>query len=220
MLRSLFTPGARLAMRAIPSLGDMETMREYELTVLYDLALAEANGADASVNHLTQAVESRGGKMLKVDHWGRRRLAYPIRNAIDADYVVTRVELDPAEVRGLEAAFRINEQVYRHLVVRADELPAPPPPKAPREEPAVAAPAAVAEAAPEAVAEAAPEAVAEAAPEAVAEAAPAAVAEAAPAAEEAPAASVPEASAEAAPAGATAEEPAEAEATEETTPEG
>ena len=94
-------------------------MREYELTVLYDLALAEADGADASSAHLTQAVESRGGTVLKVDHWGRRRLAYPIRNAIDADYVVTRVELDPAEVRGLEEAFRINEQVYRHLIVRA-----------------------------------------------------------------------------------------------------
>jgi small subunit ribosomal protein S6 len=68
-------------------------MRDYELTVVYDLAVAEAGGADAGPQRITAMVESRGGKMLKVDHWGRRRMAYPIGTAIDADYVVTRVEL-------------------------------------------------------------------------------------------------------------------------------
>jgi len=67
-------------------------MREYELTVVYDLTVAEAGGPDAAPQRVTQLVEARGGKMLKVDHWGRRRLAYPIKHTIDADYVVTRVE--------------------------------------------------------------------------------------------------------------------------------
>ena len=71
-------------------------MREYELTVVYDLAVAEAGGPDASVELLTHAVESRGGTVLRVDHWGRRRMAYPISRVIDADYVVSRVELEPS----------------------------------------------------------------------------------------------------------------------------
>ena len=50
-------------------------MREYELAVIYDLAVAEAGGADASVQHMTEVIEARGGKVLKVDHWGRRRMA-------------------------------------------------------------------------------------------------------------------------------------------------
>ncbi len=116
-------------------------MREYELTVVYDLALQEAGGPSASEERLKQLVESRGGKILKIDHWGRRRMAYPIRHAIDADYIVSRIEAEPSAVNGIETALRIDEKVYRHLIVRADELPAPPPPREPRE-PRAAAPAA------------------------------------------------------------------------------
>ncbi|MGE5595274.1 MAG: 30S ribosomal protein S6 [Hyphomicrobiales bacterium] len=111
-------------------------MREYELTVVYDLAVTESGGADASIELLTTAVESRGGKVLRTDHWGRRRMAYPINRALDADYIVSRIEIDPAKVRDLEDGFRIDERVYRHLIVRADELPPPPPPREPRRQPA------------------------------------------------------------------------------------
>jgi small subunit ribosomal protein S6 len=117
-------------------------MREYELTAVFDLSLLETGGPDASTERLKQLVESRGGKLLKIDHWGRRRLAYPIRHALDADYVVSRFEADPAAVNDIEAALRIDEKVFRHLIVRADELPTPPPPREPREPRAEAAPAA------------------------------------------------------------------------------
>ncbi|MCL4231657.1 MAG: 30S ribosomal protein S6 [Dehalococcoidia bacterium] len=135
-------------------------MREYELTVVYDLAVAEAGGQDASVAHLTNLVETRGGQVLKVDHWGRRRLAYPIGRALDGDYVISRVNLEPAAVSALEASLKIDERVYRHLVVRADELPPPPPPREPRQQPAAEAAAPVAEApvSPESPAETASEA--------------------------------------------------------------
>ncbi len=122
-------------------------MREYELTVIYDLAVAEAGGPDAAVQQVTSLVEARGGKLLKADHWGRRRMAYPINHEIDGDYVVSRIELEPAAVAPLEAALGINERVYRHLVVRADELPVPAPPREPRQpapeavEPVASAPA-------------------------------------------------------------------------------
>ena len=181
-------------------------MREYELTVVYDLAVAEAGGPDAAVQQLQTVVEARGGTVAKVDHWGRRRMAYPINRAIDGDYIVSRIEIDPSSVTALEATLRIDERVYRHLVVRADELPVPPPPREPRrmpgeaaaEAPSAEAPAIeTAEAAPEAEAAIAAEpaaAVVEAATEA--EVAPAA--EAVPATDETPA--EPEAAASEAPA--------------------
>ena len=178
-------------------------MREYELTVIYSLAVAEAGGPEAAVQSLTTVVEARGGSVLKVDHWGRRRLAYPINNTIDGDYVIMRANLDPTAVSPVEAALRIDEKVFRHIVVRADELPIPLPPREPRRMPdsapvAVAAPAAVAVetvAEPAPVAEAAPaEAAPVAEPAPVAESAP--VADAAPAAEPAPAVESESASAE------------------------
>lgn len=120
-------------------------MREYEVAVVFDLALAEADGQDAGPNTITSLVEARQGSVVKVDHWGRRRMAYPIKGMLDADYVITRVMLEPVQVRDLETALRLNERVLRHLVVRADELPVPrqreeaPPAEARAETPAAAA---------------------------------------------------------------------------------
>lgn len=119
-------------------------MREYEVTVVYDLALGESEGRDAPVQRLTTMVENLGGEVTAVDHWGRRRLAYPIRHEIDGDYLIARVRLDPAKVRPLEHALRIDEQVYRFLVVRAEELP-PLSVKAPAAPPAATRPPAPAE---------------------------------------------------------------------------
>ena len=179
-------------------------MREYELTVVYDLSVAEAGGPDAGPQRLTSLIEARGGKMLKVDHWGRRRLAYPINGKLDGDYIISRVDFDPAGVAALEAALGIDERVYRHLVVRADELPPPPPPREPREprpapgDATATAPAAPAAAAPAPAAEAPAEpAVAEApAPvETAQEAAPAPIADPAAEAPAEPAAAEPEAEA-------------------------
>ena len=110
-------------------------MREYELTVVYDLAVQEAGGPEASVELLTNVIETRGGKLLKVDHWGRRRMAYPINRMIDGDYIVTRVEFEPTAVAPLEATLGIDERIFRHLIVRADELPVPLPPREPRQQP-------------------------------------------------------------------------------------
>lgn len=178
-------------------------MREYELTVVYDLAVQEAGGPEASVELLTNVIEARGGKLLKVDHWGRRRMAYPINRVIDADYIVTRVEFEPSAVAPLEATLGIDERIFRHLIVRADELPLPLPPREPRQQPgfvAQAAPAAppessAATSAETAVADAAEAGEPAAPPVAeaetpVAEAPIAAVAEPAPVAEAVPAATV------------------------------
>jgi len=187
---------------------------------VYDLAVIEEGGQDASVQHLTSLVERNGGSVTEVDHWGRRRLAYPMNKQLDADFIVTRIELDPQAVKPLNADFEIEERVYRHLVVRADELPPPRPvlapagsrglgsPTGPRAEGLPEAPPAPAAAAPD---DAAPVPEAETAPAPEAETATAPEADAAPVAE-AEAAPAPEA--EVAPA-AGAEAPAAAEAADE-----
>ena len=97
-------------------------MREYELAVIYDLELAEAEGPEASVQRVKNAVEAAGGTVKDLDHWGRRRMAYPINKAIDGDFIISRIEIDPAAVSSIEATLKIDERAYRTLVVRADEL--------------------------------------------------------------------------------------------------
>ena len=98
-------------------------MREYEIVVVYDLTVNEAGGTDASTVHLKNSVERNDGTVLRTEHWGRRRLAYPIQKKLDADYVLARVEMDVESLPKLNAELHIDEKVYRHLIVRADELP-------------------------------------------------------------------------------------------------
>ena len=98
-------------------------MREYEIVIVYDLAVNEAGGPDASIDHLKSAVERNDGTVLRTDHWGRRRLAYPIQKQLDADYVLARVEMNVDGLPRLNSELHIDEKVYRHLIVRADELP-------------------------------------------------------------------------------------------------
>jgi small subunit ribosomal protein S6 len=74
-----------------------------------------------SLDRLSQGVTSRGGEVVDVNHWGRRRLAYPISRHFEGNYVVSQIKLDPAQVPALEGSLRISEEVIRHLVVRTDE---------------------------------------------------------------------------------------------------
>jgi len=59
--------------------------------------------------------------VVETNHWGRRRLAYPIKSHLEGNYVVSQIKLDPAEVSALENGLKISEDVLRHLVVRAGD---------------------------------------------------------------------------------------------------
>jgi small subunit ribosomal protein S6 len=83
-----------------------------------------------SLERLSQSVTSRGGEIVDVNHWGRRRLAYPIKRHIEGNYVVSQVKLDPETVPALESNLRISEEVIRHMIVRAEEEQQQPPAEA------------------------------------------------------------------------------------------
>jgi small subunit ribosomal protein S6 len=75
----------------------------------------------AAIERVTNAVTSRGGEIVDVNQWGRRRLAYPINRHTEGNYVVTQIKLDPARAHELESGFMISEEIIRHLLIRKDE---------------------------------------------------------------------------------------------------
>jgi len=76
----------------------------------------------ASIERLVQqGVSSRGGEVVELNHWGRRRLAYPISRHMEGNYVVSQVKLDPGTVPDLESSLRISEEVIRHIIIKAGE---------------------------------------------------------------------------------------------------
>ena len=99
-------------------------MREYEQMYLLAPDLPE-DGTTTATERVSSLISNRGGEITKVDRWGRRRLAYPIRRHIDGYYNVLRFKFEPNLTAELYRNLRLNEQVLRHIIVRAEEVPPP-----------------------------------------------------------------------------------------------
>ena len=95
-------------------------MRNYELVMVISPDLSE-DEVSSSVERVQRFVSERGGEVLKVDRWGRRRLAYPIRRFTEGHYVIAQLRLGASAVRELDRNLQVAESFLRHLVVRTDE---------------------------------------------------------------------------------------------------
>ncbi len=167
-------------------------MRDYELVAVLNPTLSQ-EGATASWERIKRAISDRGGELLREEHWGTRRLAYPITRAsqrfTEGNYYFSRFHLEAKGATELENSLRLAEDVVRFLVVKA-EGPLPPPRPTPQElAAAAAAQAAAAQAAAAATSAAAPVSAAPQPAPAPAPAKPAAEAPATPAPEAGPSAS-------------------------------
>jgi len=95
-------------------------MRNYELVFIANPELEEDDLA-AVVEKVKNLVERNGGKITQAKSWGLRRLAYPIKDEREGQYVLVHLELEPQEIAELERNLGLNEQILRHLVVRREE---------------------------------------------------------------------------------------------------
>ena len=95
-------------------------LRDYEMVVILSPEVGDDVLAD-SIERLNQNISSHGGEVVDVNHWGRRRLAYPIKRHFEGNYVVSQIKLDPGQVPSLESSLRISEEVIRHMIVKAGE---------------------------------------------------------------------------------------------------
>jgi small subunit ribosomal protein S6 len=61
------------------------------------------------------------GQIHRVEDWGRRQLAYPIAKVSKAHYVLVNIECDQPTLDELEHAFKFNDAVLRHLILKMDK---------------------------------------------------------------------------------------------------
>ncbi|MCX7911779.1 MAG: 30S ribosomal protein S6 [Dehalococcoidales bacterium] len=94
-------------------------LKEYELVYILTPELAD-EALEARINSISQAITSRGGSIVSVDKWGKKKLAYPIKRHLEGHYVLTRFKLGPARCRELEANLRISEEVLRYLLIKIE----------------------------------------------------------------------------------------------------
>lgn len=93
-------------------------MNQYEIAVLYhpdlevDLSKAE--------ERVKKVFTDNGGKVVGTDSWGKRKLAYKIKNQEHAVYVFYTVDLPGENVKKVEGTLNILDEVIRYLIVRPD----------------------------------------------------------------------------------------------------
>ncbi|MFN0108502.1 MAG: 30S ribosomal protein S6 [Blastocatellia bacterium] len=95
-------------------------MRTYEL-----MFISSPNTTDEDINKLNSQIEhavtDRGGKITKIEPWGRRKLAYRIAKADEGIYTLIHIEGTGQEIAEVERRLRITDFVMRYLSVRTDE---------------------------------------------------------------------------------------------------
>ena len=94
-------------------------MAQYEIAVLYHPDL-EVDLSKAEVR-VQKIFTDNGGKVAKVDNWGKRKLAYPIAKQEHAVYVFYTVDMPGEMVAKVESALNITDEVLRYLLVSVDE---------------------------------------------------------------------------------------------------
>ncbi len=94
-------------------------MRHYEIVFIVHPDQSEQ--VSAMVERYKTTVTARSGRVHRIEDWGRRQLAYPIAKLVKAHYVCINIECDQQTLNELEQAFKFNDAVLRHLVVRTKQ---------------------------------------------------------------------------------------------------
>lgn len=93
-----------------------EDVRIYEIAVMYVPDLT-SHAEGELLRELEVLFNEAGATLLFKDPWTKRGLAYPIKGYQEAKFVIYYYEVDPAKMRDVDQALKLNKSVLRHLIV-------------------------------------------------------------------------------------------------------
>jgi len=93
--------------------------RDYEIGFILNPEVSEEQ-TRTILERIEQIVARYDGQVIKVNQWGRRRLAYPIEHHRDGFYVFIDTILTPETVSELDRTLKVSEEVLRHLIKKRD----------------------------------------------------------------------------------------------------
>jgi small subunit ribosomal protein S6 len=97
---------------------EVDIVRLYELTVILADGLEDSK---AAVEEIAEVVRGLGADVEKVDIWGKRHLAYPIKKQQEGFYALIKFKVAPDAIKELDRVLGLKVSVLRHLVVTTDE---------------------------------------------------------------------------------------------------
>jgi small subunit ribosomal protein S6 len=90
-------------------------MRHYEIVFL--VHPDQSAQVPAMIDRYRSTIETASGKIHRLEDWGRRHLAYPIKKIHKAHYVLMNIECDQPTLAELETNFRFNDAILRSMTL-------------------------------------------------------------------------------------------------------
>ncbi|BCX80710.1 small subunit ribosomal protein S6 [Methylomarinovum caldicuralii] len=103
-------------------------MRHYEIVFL--VHPDQSPQVPAMLERYRAMIEDKGGKIHRLEDWGRRQLAYSIQKLHKAHYILMNIECDQETIAELQSHFRFNDAILRELIIQRDEAVTEPSPMA------------------------------------------------------------------------------------------
>ncbi|MBO8175844.1 30S ribosomal protein S6 [Aeribacillus pallidus] len=95
-------------------------MRKYELMYIIRPNVDE-EGKKAVVERFDNILTSNGAEIIESKEWGKRRLAYEIKDFREGIYHIVKVKSEPAAVQEFDRLAKISDDIIRHIVVKEEE---------------------------------------------------------------------------------------------------
>lgn len=93
-------------------------MRKYE--VMFIVRPMEEEATNQIIDKFLKLIEKNGGTVDKEDRWGKRQLAYEIKDCTEGYYDLLYVTAEPACMNEADRVFKITEGVLKHMIVRSE----------------------------------------------------------------------------------------------------
>ncbi len=96
----------------------MEKVRNYELMILIDPDVEDPKEVSSRVEEILKSQEAT---ITNIDHWSKRKLAYPVNKKEEGYYTVYNFSLLPSRVKEIERQLKLTQQVMRYIIMCTDK---------------------------------------------------------------------------------------------------
>jgi small subunit ribosomal protein S6 len=99
----------------------VENLRSYETLFVLKPDLDEET-TTAAIDKLTELIQQNEGAVEQVNRWGKKRLAYEIKDYREGYYTLVLFQGEPDTAKELDRVMRLSDGVLRHIVIRRDAV--------------------------------------------------------------------------------------------------
>lgn len=81
----------------------------------------EDKRVDEILERISRWVSEAGGSISKIEKWGKRKLAYPIKHLLEGNYIFTLFKMNPLKVKEFDTHLKLSSEIIRYLIVKTEK---------------------------------------------------------------------------------------------------